>query len=575
MASDVCHFLNQASFGLPLSGGMSIINSAANSSSIYTTNIDKMNASIDGDLQKSPRSPSLKIAPQRPGPSGSRVVRKRSSIPRLGAGLSALFTQISSSSQPVEIPVTNHEPVANVAECLSDRTVSIATINGESSIPAVKNSGQGTSKFISADNKIELKTKQPSIEDDSVPHGSPVSSTEEDTSFASCNSFDGINLSSPNSTPPPSSERVHGRLGPTLTAATVDDHPFRRTSDYPPYQSIPHLADKLTNVIPSHLTNNNNNNNNNNNGGSPTAHLAGTAPHSPSGPTVPVQYYPFLNPMGAQFGQLGGNPTRPKEFDYQNDNGFRVAPQISPKQQSGKVCMAVPSAPYSPNFASNIYSVRESHISFVPPGTYSLPFPHGFTNPPLIQQPILPVKIFSKEHKFLSLEFKLKKYILKDQMSAEINPTGVHIFVDMSNIGIGFMDAVKIAQGLPLSQHLKTPISFENLARILERGRNVQKRVLAGSLAFPASKRENWPPHLREAEKLNYEMNIFDRVQVEKKNFRSKRKNRTPPHRSTLYSPNDITSADESTEDGATAKIITKNGEQGVGKLNNLSLYTT
>ncbi|EED17485.1 conserved hypothetical protein [Talaromyces stipitatus ATCC 10500] len=80
----------------------------------------------------------------------------------------------------------------------------------------------------------------------------------------------------------------------------------------------------------------------------------------------------------------------------------------------------------------------------------------------------------------------------------------VHIFVDASNISIGLHDSYKIQHNIPVTTHIKRlPLSFHNFSLILERGRPVAKKVLAGSDRFPA---------INEAEKLGYEVNILSRV---------------------------------------------------------------
>ncbi|KAI4205261.1 MAG: hypothetical protein LQ350_000583 [Teloschistes chrysophthalmus] len=81
---------------------------------------------------------------------------------------------------------------------------------------------------------------------------------------------------------------------------------------------------------------------------------------------------------------------------------------------------------------------------------------------------------------------------------------GIHVFVDASNIMIGFHDTLKISRGLGLQSRLRRqPLSFHNLSLILERGRPVSKRVLVGSDTHPS---------IVEARLIGYETNILDRV---------------------------------------------------------------
>ncbi|KKZ66212.1 hypothetical protein EMCG_08100 [[Emmonsia] crescens] len=88
------------------------------------------------------------------------------------------------------------------------------------------------------------------------------------------------------------------------------------------------------------------------------------------------------------------------------------------------------------------------------------------------------------------------------------HPTGVHVFVDISNISVGFHDCIKMARDVPITVRVpRVPLSFRNFSLILERGRSTSKRVLVGSDRFPA---------IDEAEEIGYEINILERVQKAK-----------------------------------------------------------
>ncbi|KAF3490556.1 uncharacterized protein GIQ15_00073 [Arthroderma uncinatum] len=81
---------------------------------------------------------------------------------------------------------------------------------------------------------------------------------------------------------------------------------------------------------------------------------------------------------------------------------------------------------------------------------------------------------------------------------------GIHVFVDMSNIMIGFHDCIKKSRDIPVTTRVRRlPLSFQNFSLVLERARPVSKRVLVGSDRFPA---------IDEAEELGYEANILERV---------------------------------------------------------------
>ncbi|KAB8346016.1 hypothetical protein FH972_023068 [Carpinus fangiana] len=84
-------------------------------------------------------------------------------------------------------------------------------------------------------------------------------------------------------------------------------------------------------------------------------------------------------------------------------------------------------------------------------------------------------------------------------------PYGIHVFVDASNILIGFMDHLKRARNIP--EHARVPRvypSFHALALLLERRRPVAKRVLAGSTPHV--------PAFDEAKEIGYDCSILDKV---------------------------------------------------------------
>ncbi|KAF1817926.1 uncharacterized protein K489DRAFT_385415 [Dissoconium aciculare CBS 342.82] len=86
------------------------------------------------------------------------------------------------------------------------------------------------------------------------------------------------------------------------------------------------------------------------------------------------------------------------------------------------------------------------------------------------------------------------------------DPNGVHIFVDASNIFIGFMKEMKLSRGIP--DHVRIPradLSFDSLALLMERRRPVAKRVLVGST-----------PHLPafdKAKAVGYQCSILEKVE--------------------------------------------------------------
>ena len=87
-----------------------------------------------------------------------------------------------------------------------------------------------------------------------------------------------------------------------------------------------------------------------------------------------------------------------------------------------------------------------------------------------------------------------------------------HIFIDMSNIYIGFNDSFKAVRGIP--QHTRTPrapLDFKQLSKVLERGRTIGAREVVGSAANPENI-SDLPQHFHDANCLSYETSILRRV---------------------------------------------------------------
>ena len=111
-------------------------------------------------------------------------------------------------------------------------------------------------------------------------------------------------------------------------------------------------------------------------------------------------------------------------------------------------------------------------------------------------------------------------------------PEGLHVFIDASNILIGFHDAIKASRSIDKNARIRRqPLSFHSLSLLLTRGRPTSKLVLVGSDNFPA---------IAEAKSLGYETNILDRVHKAKeltdrqKYFSSHGHKRSPGSRAEL-----------------------------------------
>ena len=105
-----------------------------------------------------------------------------------------------------------------------------------------------------------------------------------------------------------------------------------------------------------------------------------------------------------------------------------------------------------------------------------------------------------EENRFL----KNKGLIIPEFTRLNSSNIGVHVFIDISNISIGFHDCLKVSRDIPRDTRVKRiPMNFHNFSLVLERGRPAAKRVLVGSDSNPATD---------QAKALGYETNILERV---------------------------------------------------------------
>ncbi|KAI6082811.1 hypothetical protein F4821DRAFT_263592 [Hypoxylon rubiginosum] len=167
---------------------------------------------------------------------------------------------------------------------------------------------------------------------------------------------------------------------------------------------------------------------------------------------------------------------------------------------------------------------------------------------------------------------KLSKY---DGLGNRVN---IHVFVDMSNIHVSFCDAYKTSQGIPTNRRTLAPsFHFKVFASILERGRPVEKKILAGSTSSGCGEdhRTYWPRHFFEAEDIGYQMNIFGRVQKRKPFVaKAKRKGKNSPRSPYPFDMN-ATSGDDMSEDCLAVGYEIRNGEQGVDENLHLNMMNS
>lgn len=105
-----------------------------------------------------------------------------------------------------------------------------------------------------------------------------------------------------------------------------------------------------------------------------------------------------------------------------------------------------------------------------------------------------------------------RKYLVSPaNMTTHNNdPKGIHIFVDASNIFIGFMDMLKRTRGFPQHYHFAKVHypSFDGLALLMERRRPVAKRWLVGSTPHV--------PAFDQADAVGYKCHILEKVKKER-----------------------------------------------------------
>ncbi len=151
-----------------------------------------------------------------------------------------------------------------------------------------------------------------------------------------------------------------------------------------------------------------------------------------------------------------------------------------------------------------------------------------------------------------------------ERFSGSVARNPIHVFIDLSNIIIGFYDSMKESRGMPVNKRVMAPaFSFKNFDTILTRDRNVAKRILAGSMTNSYNKRR--PGYMVQAQELKYEMNILERVP---KPASPVRKRKSKGGNRDLDAP--TSGADTSGEDCFLGPM--KQGEQGVDELLHLKI---
>lgn len=203
-------------------------------------------------------------------------------------------------------------------------------------------------------------------------------------------------------------------------------------------------------------------------------------------------------------------PKQQNGLSYGTKNNYLVPSSILPKKETGpphntkntKVQEYVPSA---------VEPLTNSGNAEVPfqPTTPIRPFNTGSSSPR-----IEPITLRSGEDRELALFFKIlqdfgadRKHLAKPSNLTTHNsdPAGIHVFVDASNIFIGFVDQLKRSRNIhPLQRVPDVNLSFDSLALLIERRRPVAKRVLVGSTPHI--------PAFDKAKDVGYEVSVLEKV---------------------------------------------------------------
>ena len=163
------------------------------------------------------------------------------------------------------------------------------------------------------------------------------------------------------------------------------------------------------------------------------------------------------------------------------------------------------------------------------------------------------IQNFSEERKWLVKPLQLANHTC--------SPNGIHVFVDFSNLSIGFNNFMKMIDGIPLDIRTKFKnLSFEALVLLMERQRPVSKRVLAGSLPFV--------PAFEMAKAIGYELNILDKVFKAKE---VKTPTRSKANKATRMADLSCPSSGSETV-GKSVRAIEKWVEQGVDEILHLKI---
>ncbi|KAL9000886.1 MAG: hypothetical protein Q9169_000641 [Polycauliona sp. 2 TL-2023] len=236
----------------------------------------------------------------------------------------------------------------------------------------------------------------------------------------------------------------------------------------------------------------------------------------------------------ASEGQL--SPGRPAPSSSENESDAKIrTPRRSPDRRA-IIQQILQASPKTPEHSSSAVNGVKTRLALpIDIGAWPVARPHLSSAPPKLQATGKRAALAAAGAKKERLIRKINERFIEDRQfltTASMVPfsaadnsgtrEGIHVFVDASNIMIGFHDSLKLSRGMTLQTRIRRqPISFHNLSLILERGRPVSKRILVGSDNFAA---------IQEAKLIGYETNILDRVHKAKE-LTPRQKKYDFPHR--------------------------------------------
>ncbi|KAI1419178.1 hypothetical protein F5Y12DRAFT_794470 [Xylaria sp. FL1777] len=528
----------------------------------------------------SPPSPSqvikMKASPQRPGPSGSRVIKKRSPIPRLGDGLPAVFahdaaplnsTAHTESEVSTTLTSTNLIRLAK-STCSSNDFVLVGTLSVCSDEDIVLIGTPNRPMHSTSSSRLSTRSCTPRGDE------TPPTTLTGDDSFFSSDGETTLNLSplvgdqpfSSSASPPTHRpEDINSLEFPPKKEETphsshhVAYHPVNKPSEL--FDPAPYLTNALTisadgiipdvealhGIVRGFLA---------------TETKAESIPSSTMEPrepptfipTTPDKSKPFWEPQRIFEFYIKGAITPEKAKETAKRFGYPHAiPVIDEIERLKKINPSLD--------VSDIITKAANE------GTLG-----GFT----LLTDVSAVTPQRDLYNATNRKFKLKLATCSAEGGSTNTTKPLHIFVDMSNIHIGFCNSWKISQNIPLDHRIRAPaFNFKVLACIMERNRAVKKKVLASSVASHVVSRAQWPQHFIDAEQQGYKTSILSRVQKVSPIKAGRRRKASPQGSSTAHLATTITSGDESAEDVARIGYETRNGEQGVDEILHLNMMNS